>query len=1008
LIFLAVWISGFTVVNAVPLVSVADSAIAPPAGGGGDSVAPMLSPDGRYVLFTSTANNLALTTNNTPYRGTALPWLNVFLREPGVTTLISVNTASTGGGNGNSIGTGLSRYGLVALFESNASDLVADDTNDCSDVFVRDLITETTHLVSVSTNGGAANGASWDSALTHDGRYVAFVSSANNLVPGDNNGLPDVFLRDLLLNTTVLVSVGAMSPPGVAPSGSSEAPDISPDGRYVAFYSTAINLVPGVASVGELYMRDLVAGTTCWASAHARTELQTIMGTSDALLCNHTISKDGNYLAFRVSPVSSSTLTAGLILRHNCQSGVTDVVNTNANVIYGTDYEERRNLDMTPDGRFVAFVGNTNGTSGSQTCIYVWDALTGVTTLASGDLGPFIEADDICGWPTIDPTGRFVAFLCSGTNHLVTNAPLGAYHLYMRDTLAGGTKLVNKDLNGVPQGLSFTTLSRLVAGGQYVAFEAPDGNLVPGDSNHAEDVFHCDLVTDTITLASARHPSLPSVTPAGPSGGTALSVSADGRFVSFASLADDVTLNDTNRCTDIFVRDVVAGVNYLVDVATNGWSPVTNNSTEAAISADGRYVAFSSTANNLVPGDANNLRDVFVRDLVSGTTTLVSMATNGSSSGNGESYAPVISADGRRVLFQSAANNLAPGVPTSRTNLFYRNLQYATNSPLTLYGVLSASMTPDGRWAAFVGAVGLPVHYLYVWDSQSATRVYTNTTAGLLLVSISPDGSRLAYVTNSTYGSTPQLFVADWAAKTNWLVGALTPPSSYFRTGLRFSADGRFLTYASKTALVPPDTNTTYDVYLYDLQARSNLLVSHAYGLADAANDASDSPDISPDGRFVAYRSTATNLVPGDVNGVGDVFLYDRLTETTTLLSVSRFDGGPADSWSFPPQFTRDGRQIVFQSWASDLASYDFNHSGNVFAYAMFYADIMPGGLPAFGPTLSWPVEAGKTYHVEYLDDLNNTNWQNAAGSVTIVDERGYFTDLAPSAGQRFYRIVAD
>jgi Tol biopolymer transport system component len=288
---------------------------------------------------------------------------------------------------------------------------------------------------------------------------------------------------------------------------------------------------------------------------------------------------------------------------------------------------------------------------------------------------------------------------------------------------------------------------------------------------------------------------------------------------------------------------------------------------------------------------------------------------------------------------------------------------------------------------------------LYVWDSQSATRVYTNTMAGVTNVTISADGTRLAFATAT------QLHVADWAANTNWLVATMSPN---FRSGMRFSDDGRYLTFASKTALTSPDTNATYDVYLYDLQTRSNRLVSHRFGGTDAGTDSSDTPDISPDGRLVAYRSFATNIVAGDNNGVTDAFLYDRITDTSRLLSVSKFNGGPADSWSFPPQFTRNGHQVVFQSWASDLAGFDFNLNADAFAYALFYVNLAPGGLPASGPTLTWPIELGKTYQVEYLDNLINTNWQNASGTITNLNEWAYFTDLSPSPNQRFYRIVAN
>src|SRR6266704_1182779 len=195
------------------LVSARDSGQAPPAGGSGDSWGPILSPDGRYVLFASAANNLVTTSNGNPLPILVAPRLNVFLRDrtAGMTTLVSVNFTGTGGGNGDSIPTGISTNGRYACFESSASDLVLTDTNGLTDVFVRDLMSNTTALVSANLAGVPGNGVCRGSALTPDGRYVAFVSAATNLVAGDTNGIPDVFLRDLQASTTALVSVGAKS-----------------------------------------------------------------------------------------------------------------------------------------------------------------------------------------------------------------------------------------------------------------------------------------------------------------------------------------------------------------------------------------------------------------------------------------------------------------------------------------------------------------------------------------------------------------------------------------------------------------------------------------------------------------------------------------------------------------------------------------------------------------------------------------------------------------------------
>jgi Tol biopolymer transport system component len=943
------------------LVSTPDPAQAPPAGGGGDSWAPIISPDGRYVLFASTANNLMLASNTNPLLTLLPPRMNVFLRDRtnGTTTLVSVNLSGTGGGNGNSWPSALSTNARFGLFESSASDPVSSDTNGLTDVFIRDLAAGTTLLVSVSTNGGSANGASRSSVMTPDGRYVAFVSEASNLVPGDTNGIADVFVRDVQMQATTLASVGArsVSPPsnsGITAS-TSELPDITPDGRYVAFYSTAGSLVAGVQTVGDIYVRDLVGGTTVWASSYARTAVQSILGVANAVCFNHALSDDGQFVAYEARPTPvSSTAAAGLILRYSLQTGFTDLAHTNANVSTGTAYEDVHNLDMTPDGRFIAFIANTNGTSGATTCAEVWDAQTGTATLASGDVSNNVPAGSICDWPALDTSGRFVAFLSSATN-VVTNLLAGDYHLYVRDMQAGATTLVDSDTNGVGSPISPATAPRLSADGRLVAFECPDASLVPNDRNRAYDAFVRDLATGAGELISARNPALPCLTPNGSSMLSMLSVSADGRYIAFASDADNLVPNDTNRCQDIFVRDLLASTNTLVSVATNGVAG-DGLSAEAAISSDGRYVAFSSSADNLVANDTNKAQDVFVRDLQAGTTALVSVNTAGSGPGNGNSYSPWVSADGRFVLFHSQAPNLAAGSFTAGYEyLFLRDLQLGTNYALTHTSsgtrvIPVDAMTPDGRFVAFYGTLAGYSTVLGVWDSLRARLVYSYGVNGVLSLGVSPDGNRIAYTTTSG------LFVVDRLAGTNGRIGASVAAS---RAGLRFSSDG------------PP--GATNQVYLYDFQGGTNLLVSRGYTASEPGNGSSDSPDISADGRFVAYRSAATNLVPGGTNGLPHIFLYDRQNSTTTLLSASRLGPWAADNQSLTPVFSGDGQTLVFQSWASDLFAQDFNQGSEGIAYSLyasgsiplFSASLLPGTIPGQGPWITWPVLPGKAYTVE-------------------------------------------
>jgi Tol biopolymer transport system component len=974
------------------LISARDPAQAAPAGGSGDSWAPILSPDGRYVLFCSTANNLVESTTNNPLPMIPLAKLNVFLRDRanGTTTLVSVNLAGTGGGNGDSVPTALSSDGRYALFESSASDLIAVDTNGVADVFVRDLVSKSTMLVSVSINGGAANGVCRGSTMTADGRYVAFVSAANNLVPGDTNGIPDVFVRDLQDQVTTLASPGAQAASPNLLVGS-ESPDLTPDGRFVAFYSTATNLVPGVGSSGEIYLRDLAAGTTTWVSSNAHA-----MWGVGAVSFNQLLDTNGDFVVYEAASNSPSSVpnSKGVILRFGRATGLTDVVYTNAYVSPG-NAEDIRTLDMTSDGRFVAFVANTNGALGT-TCILQWDAQSGMTTLVSADLGGHASTNATCDWPVMDSTGRFVAFLSSATN-LVTNTLVGDYHLYVRDVQAGTTTLVDANTDGRGSSVSPAATPRLSADGTLVVFECGDASLVPNDRNHDYDVFVHDLTANTNDIISAHDPNLPSAAANGPSGISTFSCSADGRLIAFASEADNLGLTVTNGFYSIYARDLLLGTTMPVSVATNG-TGVDGICSEPAMSGNGRYVAFASTADNLVAGDANRASDVFVHDLQTATTTLVSVNTSGVGSGNNLSESPVVNADGRFILFRSKASNLALG-SFSGENLFLRDLLTLTNYALTFSGVSSASMTPDGRLAAFTDTSAASAGTFYLWDSLAAARIETNSL-GLPLgtLSISPDGNKIVCFAGNPLTN---LYLVDRVARTNGPISTGYPVGSHI--GLRFSADGRFLTYAASSA-----RGGTNQVYLYDFQTQSNLIVSTAFGLTTGGNAVSDWSDISADGRFIAYRSSATNLLSTSTsNTVPNLFLYDRTVGSSTLLTASRFTGAPGDNRSLSPVFSGDGRTLFFQSWASDLVPQDFNHWEDMFELALLYASISPASVPGQGPMLTWPARPGESYQVQFKNSLSDALWQPVVGSVTIVGNQAHLTDLAPAAGERFYRVTA-
>ena len=1013
--------------EAVQLVTVQGASFAPQAGGSGDSGLSIISRDGRYVLFASTANNLTLTNNNNfvlPRR------FNVFLRDrlASTTTLVSVNMAGNGGGNGDSFPTGISTNGQYALFESSASDLVANDTNNASDIFVRDLVNGLTTLVSVNTNGTSGD---WfrtarGSVMTGDGRYVAFVSTASDLVPGDTNGIADVFVRDLQAGTTTLASVGATTnsiPPVSGSVFGSESPEITPDGHYIAFYSNATNLVPGVATNGEIFVRDLFAGKTIWASTNARTLFQSLYNAAHAVSCNYSISDDGQFVAFEACTnfPNGGPPGLGIILRYHLPTGLTDIICTNASAP-SLPIANIHNLEMTPDGRFAAFVANIGNASGTNTAIYLWDAQTGTNTLVSAKLDNSGPANGLCDSPVVSSNGQFVAFVSNATN-LVANTLTGDWHVYRRDLQAGVTQLLDADTNGIGTGVASTLVPALSADGSVVAFDTV--NLLSDNRHMNDNVFACDLTAGATSLISARQPALLSPTPNGLSGLTPFSVSANGRFVAFYSDADDLVPNDTNGFGDVFVRDLIAGTNILVSVNTNGSASGDGLSTDPAISSNGQYVVFTSSADNLVPGGTNE-QNVYIRDWQAGTTALVSVSTDGVDPGNGDSFLPIISANGRYVLFHSKASNLAAGSSGGGIeNLFFRDLQtgttYALTSALGGVGVYSAaSMTPDGQSVAFIGTTTKASGTLFVWNSQSNALSYISSppipSSPFPFVSISPNGQKLAYLANTP----ANLYVADLVAN---IISTINPSGYFFsHVGLQFSSDGRFLTYAGTTNNFGP---LTPNVYLYDFQTGNNLLVSQNFNATGVANTNSDSPAISPNGRFIAYRSFATNIIPDDFNNVAGLFIYDASNHATILVSVNGAGNSTADDRSLKPVFSSDSQTLFFQSWASDLSAPDCNSDSDIFALdltalpvtgpggggstnsaSVFYAQLIPAGTFSPNPAISWPLASGKSYQVQFKTNLTDSVWLNLPGNLIFIGDTGYVSDPSPAPGQRFYRIV--
>ena len=374
--------------------------------------------------------------------------------------------------------------------------------------------------------------------------------------------------------------------------------------------------------------------------------------------------------------------------------------------------------------------------------------------------------------------------------------------------------------------------------GRYVVYQSEAGNLVPNDFNNTYDIFRRDLqsnVTDLVSVGTSGNSA---------SGlGLSPALSGDGRFVVWSSNAGNVIVGDTNGTWDVFLRDMVAGITTRISLLGNGAQALLR-SDQPRISPDGRFVTFESDA-DLIPGDTNGFKDCYRLDRNTGLLDLVSSDSAGVP-GNSISYAAQPSDDGRYVVFFSSASNLVAGDTNGWADVFRKDVTTGTTLRVN------------------VSTAGVQTNNESIWPS--------------------------------------------------------------------ISGDGQVVTYCSVASnLVPGDSNGQFDVFARDIPAGvTTRLNVQPNGLQ--ANSYVHSPTaLSTDGRFVIYASLSSNLVPGDLNGFQDSFIRDRLLQVTERVGFG-FNGSEANSDSFVPHMTPDMRVITFTSNANNIVPGDTNGLRDIFA----------------------------------------------------------------------------
>ncbi|AWM86639.1 hypothetical protein C4E04_07785 [Microvirga sp. 17 mud 1-3] len=398
---------------------------------------------------------------------------------------------------------------------------------------------------------------------------------------------------------------------GTEANGTSYAGQVSADGRYVVFESDASNLVGGDTNDrSDIFRKDLTTGEIVRVSAAADGH------QADKGSFNASVSADGRYVMFE-----------------------TDATNLVA--------------------------GDTNGLFD----VFRKDLVTGEITIVSTDSAA-AQANGASAGGRISIDGRHAVFESYAKN-LVTGDTNDSSDVFYKDLVTGVVTLVSQTADG-NQGDKGSYSSQTSADGRYIVFESDATNLVAGDTNLDTDIFRKDLVTGEIVRVS-----LGANGEGGNVGSYHAQLSADGRYVVFDSLADNLVAGDTNLQTDIFRKDLLTGEVVRVSVTADG-TQVGNSSYNAQISPDGRFVLFESDSSDLVPDDPNIMPGVFRKDLVTGEVVRVSSTLDGTPVDN-SSFSGRFSADGRFVMFESSATNLVAGDTNDAKDIFLFDQQLFAN-----------------------------------------------------------------------------------------------------------------------------------------------------------------------------------------------------------------------------------------------------------------------------------------------------------------------------------------
>lgn len=732
---------------------------------GGNVDRSALSANGRFVAFVSAANALS--------RAADPDITNVFRKDQTTGKVELVSRASGANGAASvliSFAPRISGNGNLVAFVTKAA-LSPTDLDGESDVYTRNLATKTTRLETPATPSGVF---SYD--ISADGQFLAF-SSPDVLVGTDNNGTNDIFRRDLGDGTVALVS--RIPANGTAGDGSSYSPSISGDGRWVAFESDSSNItaVPYIDHNGgsdDVVVRDMVGAQTYLVSCRQDSCGHNGNGESgEAAIAGSPAASNQVRIAYSSNATDVGTLgvdletSASIYLKSSLDTAPSELVSQSTG---GENADSRANSPrISASGNLIFFSSDANnlGPVPDYYGAYLRNTGTGTTTLGSAKNNYAIAGD-------ISANGNMIVW--SEAGGATPDSDAGANGVFTRKIPGGPVRFASRPpgskpfiLPGASVGSAEEGARTISANGRYIVIAAVSSRLgaVPNGQ-----IFRRDLATGKIELASRRS----GAKGAKSEGSSSPSVSSDGNRVAFRSFSPLVAA-DTDDEADAYVRDFRTKTTTLVSRADGAAGADANERVDSvAISGNGRTAVFATDATNLgVPaGDSQ----IYVRDLVASKTLVVSRATgNGGVVGNGDSGRPAISNDGRTVAFESRSTNLDPDDANNQRDVYVRNLAADTlllasrlpglNGAHIVDLYTAPAISGDGKVVAFSSEEESLVPGTGPWpvnENQVVTRVLSNGTnslasrsegglaadRGASAASLNRDGTQVAFESSST------------------------------------------------------------------------------------------------------------------------------------------------------------------------------------------------------------------------------------------------------------------